>query len=203
MLKPKTVPFSLYALIGRLSRPGLLLFLILFVVPPASFAEEFSVVKAFNGDTILVKGQDAMFSVRLAGIDAPELSTKKSEVAQPFSREAKTYLEHLILNKQVSIKGYGEKSYGLMWGEVFLGNRNVNLEMIRAGYAAVYLEKSPSELKLARYYADEKRAKATEKGMWALGKDYVEPAKWRKQRKTKRSIAAILYGILHQAGKTE
>jgi len=203
MSKPKTVPFSPYALIGRLSRPGLLLFVILFAVPLVSFAEEFTVIKAFNGDTIQVKGRDAPFSVRLAGIDAPELSAKKSEETQPFGREAKKYLENLILNKRVSIKGYGEKSYGLMWGEVFLDDRNVNLEMLRAGYAAVYLEKSPKELDLSRYYADQMEAKAAKKGVWALGNNYVSPAQWRKRRKTKRSIAALLYGILHQGGKTE
>ncbi|MFZ0449785.1 MAG: thermonuclease family protein, partial [Desulfatiglandaceae bacterium] len=190
MLKPKTAAFALYTLIGRLSGPGLLLFVILLVLPLASFAEEFSVIKAYNGDTIQVKGQDALFTVRLAGIDAPELSTRESEEDQPFGREAKTYLESLILNKQVSIKGYGEKSYGLMWGEVFLGKTNVNLEMLRAGYAAVYLEKSPQGLNLASYFTVEKAAMAAEKGMWVLGTNYVDPVTWRKSRKTKRSLAA-------------
>jgi len=203
MLKPKTAAFAPCAFVGRIFRPGFLLLVILFAVPLVSFAEEFTVIKVFNGDTIQVKGQDTPFTVRLAGIDAPELSAKKSEEAQPFGREARTYLENLILNKRVSIKGYGEKSYGLMWGEVFLGDRNVSLEMLRAGYAAVYLEKSPKELDLSRYYPDQKEAKAAKKGIWALGNNYVSPAQWRKRRKTKRSIAALLYGILHQGGNTE
>jgi endonuclease YncB( thermonuclease family) len=203
ILKSKTTPFAPYSLIGRLSRPLLLLFMILLFFPLASFAEEFTVIKAYNGDTIQVKGGDAPFAVKLAGIDAPELSARDSGEDQPFSRDAKAYLEGLILNKRVSIKGYGDKRYGLMWGEVFLGNRNVNLEMVRAGYAAVYPEKSPQGLDLTCYYADEKAAKDAKKGVWSLGNNYVAPVKWRKQRKTRRSIAAILYGILHQKGETD
>jgi endonuclease YncB( thermonuclease family) len=203
MLKRKTPAFALYTFIGRLSGPVFPLFVILFLVPLVSFAEEFTVIKVFNGDTIQVKGQDVPFAVRLAGIDAPELSTKQSEEDQPLSHEAKDYLENLILDKRVSIKGYGDKSYGLMWGEVCLDSMNVNLEMIRAGYAAVYLEKSPKKLDLARYFSDEKAAKTAKKGIWALGNSYVSPVEWRKRRKTKRSIAALLYGILHQPGKSD
>lgn len=44
----------------------------------------------------------------------------------------------LVLNKTVEIKKYGQDRYGRVLGVVFLGGKNANMEMVKAGYAEVY-----------------------------------------------------------------
>jgi endonuclease YncB( thermonuclease family) len=44
----------------------------------------------------------------------------------------------LVLNKVFGIKEYGQGRYERTLGVVFLAGKNVNLEMVKAGYAKVY-----------------------------------------------------------------
>jgi len=178
------------------------LLLVALVFSPLSlYAGQFKVVEVLDGDTVRASGHGAEFTVRLAGIDAPELCPQDSDLAQPFSAEAKQYLQTLILNKRISLKSYGEKRYGILWGEIFLGKRNINLEMLQAGYAETYRGESPKNLDLARYFETEKQARAAKKGVWAQGKKYISPLAWRKRQKARCSFATILYELLHQKGK--
>jgi endonuclease YncB( thermonuclease family) len=175
--------------------------IVLLSLPLSLYAGQFKVIEIFDGDMVRMKGHGTEIDVRLAGIDAPELCPQEKELAQPFSREAKEYLKKLILNKWVSIKSYGEKRYTLLWGEIFFEGKNVNLEMLRAGYAEVYRGKSPPKLSLAPYFEAEKEAKAAKRGIWAQGKKYISPQAWRKRQKARCSFATILYELLHQKGK--
>jgi len=183
-----------------LSATALLLVALLFSPPPL-YAGQFKVIEVLDGDTVRATGHGAEFTIRLAGIDAPELCPQDSDLAQPFSTEAKEYLQNLILNKRVSLKSYGEKRYGILWGVIFLGKKNINLEMLRAGYAEAYRGESPKNLNLARYYQAEKQARAAKKGVWAQGKEYISPLAWRKRQKARCSFATILYELLHQKGR--
>ena len=180
----------------------LALLLAAFLFSPVSlYAGQFKVTEVFDGDTVRIEGHGTEINVRLAGIDAPKLCPEENQLAQPFSREAKEYLENLILDKSVSIKSFGEKRYGLLWGEIFLGKENVNLEIVRAGYAETYRGKSPEKLDLARYFEAEKEAKEAKRGVWSQGKKYVSPQIWQKRQKARCSFATILYELLHQKGK--
>lgn len=183
-----------------LSAVALLLVALLFS-PPLLYAGQFKVIEVLDGDMIKATGHGAEFTIRLAGIDAPELCPQDSDLAQPFSTEAKEYLQSLILNKRVSLKSYGEKRYGVLWGVIFLGKKNINLEMVQAGYAEAYRGESPKKLDLARYYHAEKKARAEKKGVWTQGKSYISPLAWRKRQKARCSFATILYELLHQKGK--
>jgi micrococcal nuclease len=77
-------------------------------------------------------------SNRLVGIDTPEKSRKKNEPGQPYSQKATKFLAGLVLNQNVSIEDYGKDRYGRILGVVYVGQTNVNLEMVRNGYAEVY-----------------------------------------------------------------
>jgi micrococcal nuclease len=180
--------------------PALLLAAFLFS-PVFLHAGQFKVTEVLDGDTVRIEGHGTEINVRLAGIDAPKLCPEENDLAQPFSREAKDYLEELILDKSISIKSFGEKRYGLLWGEIFLGDKNVNLEIVRAGYAETYRGKSPEKLDLAGYFEAEKEAKEAKRGVWSLGKKYISPQAWQKRQKARCSFATILYELLHQKGK--
>jgi endonuclease YncB( thermonuclease family) len=180
----------------------LALLLTAFLLSPVSlYAGQFKVTEVLDGDTVRIEGHGTEINVRLAGIDAPKLCPEENELAQPFSREAKEYLEELILDKSISLKSFGEKRYGLLWGEIFLGKQNVNLEIVRVGYAETYRGESPEKLDLALYFEAEKEAKEAKKGVWSLGKKYISPQAWQKRQKARCSFATILYELLHQKGK--
>ena len=74
-------------------------------------AGQFKVTRVYDGDTIMVQGHDIIIYVLLAGIDAPEIGSRKQRRHQPYGQEAKRYLEKQILNKVVDIKGYGIGPY--------------------------------------------------------------------------------------------
>lgn len=145
---------------------------------------QFKVTKVYDGDTIMAEGHDIVIYVLLAGIDAPELSSEDQELDQPYGRASRHYLERLILNKTVEIKGYGIGAYPYnhLIGEVYVENSNVNIAMLAKGLAEVLSGEPPSGLDIGRYREAEKAAKAGGLGMWSLGDKYISPTEWRKAR---------------------
>jgi len=85
------------------------------------------VTQVVDGDTITVEGG---LRVRLIGIDAPERD-------EECYAEAKEYLKSMILHKEVDLeKDITDKDqYGRPLRYVWLGNKLVNAEIVRAGVA--------------------------------------------------------------------
>jgi len=117
----------------------------------------------------------------MVGIDAPETSNNKTATGQRFGQQAKKYLSKKVLNRAVVIKGYGLDTYNRILGELFIDDKNVNLEMIQMGLAEVYKGELPEGFNLHPFIAAEKEAKEKMKGIWSLGDRYVSPSKWRKE----------------------
>lgn len=65
--------------------PGLILILALFFASHTQ-AGEYQVNRVIDGDPIEVMKGAVKLTVRLVGIDAPEVSHKKHEPGQPFSQ---------------------------------------------------------------------------------------------------------------------
>lgn len=146
--------------------------------------QTFSVIKVYDGDTIQVKKFDLKFKIRLVGIDSPETGFR-TQKSQPFAREAKSYLKSLLENKKVRIVSYGTGSYNRQLAEVFLGHKNINIEMIKAGLAEVYTGRKPAKLDSRQYLIEESRARSARKGIWARGTAYKSPKQWRKENTKK------------------
>jgi hypothetical protein len=64
-------------------------------------AGEYQVSRVVDGDTIIVKKGDTKLTIRLVGIDAPEISHAKNEPGQPFSQQSTKHLAGLVLNRVV------------------------------------------------------------------------------------------------------
>ena len=156
---------------------------IFIVIPAICFAGQFKVTRITDGDTIKITGNGSKVTVRLLGIDAPETSKGKNQPGQPFSRKSTKYLANLVLNKSVEVKSYGTDRYGRTLGVVFLGGKNVNLEMVKAGLAEVYRGKPAGGLDLEPYWKEEAESKKAGIGMWSLGDKYISPRKWRRVQK--------------------
>jgi micrococcal nuclease len=86
------------------------------------------VKRVIDGDTIIVNNE----SVRLLGINTPEKGEK-------YYGEAKEFLEELILDKKVRLEGNEKDKYYRKLRYIFLGNQNINLRLIKEGFANVYI----------------------------------------------------------------
>lgn len=179
----------------------LLLIVFFLFLPISSLASQFEVIKVYDGDTIKVKGYGDEIKLRLAGIDAPETSKRKTGLGQRYSQEAKEHLAGLILNKAIEIDGYGYLKGDLMLGVIFLDGKNINLEMVRAGLAEVYPEEPPKELNLDPFFKAERQSRAEKKGIWIQGDGYVSPRTWCERQRVKSACAVILFGICEQGEK--
>ena len=146
----------------------------LLVFPALSWAGQYRIIQVYDGDTIQVDKMGKKSTVRLAGIDAPENK-------QPFSKDAHKYLEDLCLNHTADIKSYGIDRYGRTLGTVILfDTTDAGLEMIKAGLAEVYRERSPAGVDLRPYMEAETEARKKGLGMWSLGEKYISPRDWKR-----------------------
>ena len=136
------------------------------------------VTRVSDGDTIWVHTGLLRHKVRQNRIDAPESN-------QPYGKESAAHLKSLIFGKEVLVEYETTDRYGRILGIVFLGETDINLQMVRDGCAWHYthFDKSLS------YAAAEREAKATKRGLWAATAP-IHPRKWRKgmRRATTRSV---------------
>ena len=170
-------------MITRLSLKAISLLTLLVILPVLSIADEFKVIRVYDGDTITVIENEKKIRVRLVGIDSPETSKDKNKPGQPFSQKSKKYLSWLILNEKVEIKSYGIDHFGRIWGVVYNEGENINLEMVKEGYAEVYRGKSPDGFDLTQYKSAEKEAREAKKEIWVQGNKYISPFVWRRMNK--------------------
>lgn len=110
-------------------------------VPPIT---EGKVVKVYDGDTITVAAKlpytDSpiyRFSVRLNGIDSPEIKAKSS-TEKMLAVNAREALSGRILNKIVQLKNTSTEKYGRLLADVYLGETNMNEWMLANKYAVPY-----------------------------------------------------------------
>jgi len=141
----------------------LVIFALLFIRTP-SLAGQFKVTRVHDGETIRAEGYGIEIVVRLAGIEIPVASEQNH---QSLALEAKSYLADMILNKMIDIKGHGLDEINRVLGVITIQRMNVNLEMIKAGYAIVYRRDPPHPLYLLPYVKAEEAAKRSRKGIWA------------------------------------
>ena len=112
-------------------------------VPPVSSGH---VIKVYDGDTITIASVlDGMtnsplwrFSVRLNGIDTPELKGGKNEQEKECAILARDWLSGQILNKKVILKNVQTEKYGRLLAEVWFKGKNMNQAMIDNRFAVAY-----------------------------------------------------------------
>ena len=88
-------------------------------------------VGVYDGDTITVLHYGRGEKIRLYGIDTPERR-------QDFGKKAKQYLSNIVFDQIVTIRAVDVDRYGRSIGFVFVEDRNVNRELVKAGFAWVY-----------------------------------------------------------------
>jgi micrococcal nuclease len=184
--------FSIKGILIRCLLAGLTTFLL----TSFSFAREpirtvtGTVTKVSDGDTIHVTTPEkTKLRVRLYGIDAPETPKVNQRTGhinkpgQPYGEESWKALEAKIMGKQVRLDIIDIDRYKRMVGMIWLGNRNINLEMVNEGYAEAYVEylKEPYRL---QFITAEQEAKSVKRGIWSLP-EYERPKDFRKRLKVR------------------
>jgi len=117
--------------------------------------ETIIVRRVIDGDTIVIDNK----SIRLLGINSPERGEK-------YYNEAKEFLEDLVLNKSLAIEITGQDMYYRDLAYLFDGNKNINLELVKEGFANLYIldnRKYENELKKAWENCIEKEINLCEK----------------------------------------
>lgn len=134
------------------------------------------VVGIADGDTLtLLTADHVQHRIRLAGIDTPEKR-------QPWGKRAKQALAAKVFQKNVTVQADKKDRYGRWIGHVFLGQRNINAEMVAEGHAWVYRRYS----KDPRLLALEADARAAKRGLWALPEaQRIPPWEWRRTKRKK------------------
>lgn len=116
------------------------------------------VVYVADGDTltILETGTQQQRKVRLHGIDAPERS-------QDFGDRGRQALSGKVANRDVAVEIIELDPYGRTVGEVYVGDRWINEEIVREGFAWHYKHFS-RDPKLA---TAEREARQKKAGLWS------------------------------------
>lgn len=163
--------------ITQIARVGLLL--TLSWGSACSVAPEFTakVVGVADGDTITVLRNRSEMRIRLDGIDCPESG-------QAFGSRAKARTSELVLGKVVKVRPGKKDRYGRTVATVLLSDgRNLNHELVRAGFAWWVRKYAPHDSELARLEAE---AQVARRGLWSDGHP-IEPWQWRNTRTTASS----------------
>ncbi|MDE0190699.1 MAG: thermonuclease family protein [Gammaproteobacteria bacterium] len=137
-------------------------------------------VRVKDGDSLVVDSNGREVEVRLADIDTPEFD-------QPRGDEARDVLRSLVDGKEVRLELVGGDAYRRIVAHVFVGDLDVNAELVRRGLAWVRRAYDPAPSLVAL----EDGARQAKRGLWA-DEDPVPPWIWRKtEQSTDRQLGAI------------
>ncbi len=137
-----------------------------------------TVVRVSDGDTLIADTDRAKLRIRLLGIDAPEIA-HNGPPGQPFGKEAKDYLEQLVGGRTVRVEAYGRDQYHRVLAVLWPDGRNVNVAMVRAGFAELY-RGARCQAYCRELQAAEHEARQARLGMWSLHQ-YESPRDYRRR----------------------
>lgn len=163
-----------------MNKTGLLMLLL--CVAGISEANEIihgKVVSVADGDTLtILDSANTQYRVRLAQIDAPEISHGRKKPAQPFGVQARQSLAELAFQQEATAICGQTDRYRRKVCTIMVGNRDVNLEQVKQGYAMVYRKYAHDPV----YYAAEKTAQSQRAGLWSEASP-TPPWDWRHSAK--------------------
>ena len=122
------------------------------------------VVQVLDGDTVFVLDQHrSSRKIWLAGIDAPPLN-------QRFGPEARQHLTGLVIDQRVEVEYQHRDRYGRIFGKLLKDGQDMNLQLIKDGFAMHYKqgEQEQSQKDRASYDRAEAEAKRQRLGLWSL-----------------------------------
>ncbi len=153
----------------------LVLSVLLFAFPLRAEILAGKVIKIVDGDTLTLLTQEKhQVKIRLAEIDTPEKG-------QPYGKKAKQKLGKLVFGKKIQVNVQETDRYGRIVGRVYIGDLDVNAELVKQGLAWVYLKYAKDN----SLFELEAKARKAYVGLWNMPEAQITPPwEWRKgQRK--------------------
>lgn len=124
-----------------------------------------------DGDTADVLLESGRVRVRLHAVDAPEHD-------QPHGKASRRALSRLVYRKSVELEPVEQDQYDRLVARLWLGEMDVNAELIKLGTAWVYRRYAREPA----YCAHEKSARDRGRGLWRLPDEQrVAPWEWRQR----------------------
>jgi len=114
------------------------------------------VARVKDGDSLVMRTADGeTVEVRLSEIDTPEKD-------RPFADQARNALTRLVKGKDIAVRRFDVDRYDRLVGRVFLGDQDINAELLRLGLAAVYCRFTDDPV----LYRVEGEAREARRGIW-------------------------------------
>lgn len=150
-------------------------FIFMFMLPFTVLADEsiIKIVSIPDGDTLnIINSDNKKIKIRLYGIDAPETTQK-------YGQASRDYLRKIVKNKNLTYKIRSKDDYGRVVATLYGDNKDLNYEMIKAGWAWHYKYYYKSK----KYAEAEKNAREQKLGLWK-GDNPQAPWDYRKENKS-------------------
>lgn len=133
-----------------------------------------TVTKCVDGDTLKLQVGSKKPTLRILNIDTPEkYGDKAKNGPMPFAVEASSYCNQLLEGKKVDIQVSNKEDpfdqYGRLLGSVLINEELYQSLIVSKGYALVKYVYPPDEELAKKYlYAQQKKARSLDKGIWKL-----------------------------------
>lgn len=129
----------------------------------------YTVSRVVDGDTIELSNGD---TVRYIGIDTPEIRERSGNSwiykPGPYAEEAREFNRKLVAGKPVRLEFDVQKKdkYKRLLAYVYTGDKMVNLEMVKEGYAMIYTY-PPNVRYTEKFLEAQKEARDNKMGLWS------------------------------------
>jgi micrococcal nuclease len=136
------------------------------VGPPAPLAEGiYSVSRVIDGDTLVVDGEH---TIRLMGVNTPE-TVKPDYPVEPWGPEASAFTHDFVADGKVRLQFDRERvdRYGRLLAYVWVGERMLNEELVRAGLASFEPQYHYAEPMKRRFRSAQDEARSAQRGIWS------------------------------------
>jgi len=136
--------------------------------PPETLDEgTYRVERVVDGDTLLLANGAR---VRLQGVDTPE-TVKPNHPVEPFGPEATEFTRRFVAGGNGTVRLQFDRErldkYGRFLAYVWVGDRMLNEELVRAGLATAELGYRYSSAMKTRFRRAEEEAKDAARGIWS------------------------------------
>jgi micrococcal nuclease len=133
--------------------------------PEALAPGVYQVERVVDGDTLVLANQQR---VRLIGADTPE-TVKPDHPIEPWGPEATEFTRRFVAGGEVRLEFDGPRKdkYGRYLAHVWVGNRMLEEELIRAGLATAETRYRYSSAMKARLLKAQSSARTAGRGIWS------------------------------------
>jgi micrococcal nuclease len=130
------------------------------------------VVRVVDGDTLVILLDGKKEHVRLIGANTPE-TVKRDWPVEPWGPEASQFTKKFVADGAVRLEFDGPRrdKYDRTLAYVWVGDRMLNEELIRAGLARAEMQYKYSKEMKSRFRRAEAEARTARRGIWTQDAD--------------------------------